>query len=284
MTYKPRAETAALLDAAWNFVQSVSYQVSARWLFYRLLQESWVSSKDDYKKVISVLSSARKRFYRGWRPDTIADDTRSVEQAGVGYRSVDEWLSAVPEQVFSYVDRWEEQDNFVIVCFEAAAMAGQFDFYLPPFVPRVAFKGDVSIPAKWKIARLLTAAHLRYQVPVKLVYFGDLDPKGLIIPESAVTDIGAWLGPGVDFEYIRAGLNPGDENTYDLPENPDRPGTFQWEALDDNAAEGLITGAIASYVDASQEDVCQAEDDRRTDAFKEWWDEHGPSADDLGLD
>ena len=284
--YRPRAETAALLDAAWTFTQSVPYQVSARWLFYRLLQDGWVSTKADYKKVISLLSKARKSFYAEWRPDTLADETREVSGVGHGYRNLEEWLEAVAKsQVFSYVDRWQGQDSYVVVCFEAKAMASQFDFYLPAWVPRVAFGGDVSIPAKWKIAQLFAWAHQRYNMPLRMVYFGDLDEKGLLIPESARVDIEDWL-PGrvaARFDYERAGLNPGDETTYDIAENPERPGTYQWEALDDDTAGRLITGAVAPYLDIPAGDACTEEDERRMEAFRKWWDDNKPSAGDLGL-
>jgi hypothetical protein len=287
MDYNPRPQAAALLDAAYGFVQSVPYQVSARWLFYRLLQDSWVSTKADYKKVISLLSKARKSFWKDWRPDTLADETRAVDGVGHGYQDLAEWLKAVASsQVFSYVDRWQAQPSYVVVCFEAKAMASQFDHYLPAWVPQVAFGGDVSIPAKWKIAELFGWAHRRYDKPLRMVYFGDLDDKGLLIPESARRDIEEWLPVGAfkDFEYERAGLNPGDEDTYNIAENPERPGTYQWEALDDDTAGELITGAVEPHLDIAAGDACEEKDDRRMTAFREWWGDHKPTADDLGLD
>ena len=284
MEYRPRPEQAQLLKAAWDHAKSVDYQVSARWLFYRLLQDGWLSKKADYKRLIHLLSRARKSFYKDWRPDTLADDTRVVDDAGQGYHDLDEWMEAVADdQVFSYVDRWQEQDYYVLVCFEAKAMAAQFDFYLPSWMPRVAFGGDVSIPAKWKIAKLLGWASDRYGLPTRLIYFGDLDPKGLLIPESARTDIETWLPSHVDFEYERAGLNEGDQDAYDIAENPERPGTYQWEALDDDTAGRLISGAVESYLDIEAGERCEAEDARRMTAFREWWTEHKPSAADLGL-
>ena len=284
MSYCPQPRQAALLDAAWEFTQSVPYQVSARWLFYRLLQDGWVSTKADYKRVISLLSKARKRFWKGWRPDILADDTRDVSGRGLGYQTVDDWLYAIGKyQVRSYVDRWQAQNTYVMVCFEAAAMSAQFDFYLPRWVPRVAFKGDVSIPAKWKIAETLSSAAERYQMPVRVVYFGDLDPKGLMIPESAMADVEAWMQADTYFDWTRAGLNPGDEDRYEIVENPERRGTYQWEALDDDTAGTLITAAVAPYLDIPAGDACEKEDERRLKAFRAWWANHKPTTRSLGL-
>ena len=60
-------------------IRSVEYQVSVRWVFYRLLQESLYSKKSDYDKLVSFTSRARKSWYDGWTPETLADETRQME-------------------------------------------------------------------------------------------------------------------------------------------------------------------------------------------------------------
>ena len=42
-TYRPRGQSKEVLDRAWWHIQSVPYQVTLRWLFYRLLQEGVLS-------------------------------------------------------------------------------------------------------------------------------------------------------------------------------------------------------------------------------------------------
>ena len=46
-----------------------------------------------------------------------------------------------------------------------------------------------------------------------------------------------------------------------MPENPERPGTYQWEGLDDGAAQELI-GQVENYLDqgAFQTVIEQEED------------------------
>jgi ABC-type antimicrobial peptide transport system ATPase subunit len=76
-SYNPRPEAEAILDRAYELVKSVPYAVTARWLFYGLLQEGTYPDKDSYKsKFLPMLSKARKSFFNGWTPDTLADDTR----------------------------------------------------------------------------------------------------------------------------------------------------------------------------------------------------------------
>jgi len=129
--------------------------------------------------------------------------------------------------------------------FEANAMRGQFEHYTEHIMLR-PFGGDPSIPFKWNIAAHLTRMAERFSKPIVILYFGDLDPKGMIIPESAVRDIREWCTD--DFEFIRCGLNPGHETEFSLIENPERPGTYQWEALDDGSAHELIERSCAPFV------------------------------------
>ena len=72
--YTPRREQITILDSAMEHINSVPYVVSARWLFYRLLQDSFYHEKGDYhSRFLPLTSKVRKNFYGLWRPDTLAD-------------------------------------------------------------------------------------------------------------------------------------------------------------------------------------------------------------------
>jgi len=245
--YSPSPEQVAILDLAMTEIQSVPYTVTARFVFYRLLQKGvWRNGKADYKnRFLPIISRARKRFYGEWRPDTLSDDTRQLRDRGQGWDSPAEWLEAVERQGY-LKDKWRNQKNYVEVWFEADAMRSQFEYHLP-HIPLLPFKGEMSIDGKWQTAQRLQRRSEVYGHPVVVIYFGDDDEKGQAIPEVAVADIRQWCG--VDFEFIRAGLNPGDGARLGLPENPDKPGTYQWVALDDANAERMIKGAVASHYD-----------------------------------
>jgi hypothetical protein len=267
-SYKPRPEAEAILDRAYELLKSVPYAVTARWLFYGLLQEGTYPDKDSYKsKFLPMLSKARKTFFKSWSPDTLADDTRTAIVRGDGFSNEDEWLEAVGRSRCE-LDKWWYQDNYVEIWFEAKAMRGQFEHFTKHITLR-PFGGDPSIPYKWQIAKELEEAAERYETPIVILYFGDLDPKGMTIPESALADIRAWCE--ADFEFIRSGLNPGDEVEYSLPENPDKPGTYQWEALNHETAEEVITGAVNQFV--SQGYFAGAEQAEReiTERFQQTW-------------
>ncbi len=53
MSYNPNPQTAAILDRAYQYVVDTPYQVTARWVFYRLLQDGLLHTKTDYKRLLS---------------------------------------------------------------------------------------------------------------------------------------------------------------------------------------------------------------------------------------
>ena len=266
--YKPHARQAETLSLALSYVESVDYAVSARWLFYRLLQDGIYPAKGDYKsKFLPMLSKARKNFYDGWYPDTLADDTRHAILRGNGYASESDWLRAVGEQLACSLDMWDGQPTYLEIWFEAKAMAGQFRHYTD-YITLVPFGGDPSVPFKWSIAKRLDR---RINARMVILYFGDLDPKGVSIPESALRDIRQWCHR--DFEFVRCGLNPGDEITYCIPQNPDKPGEYQWEALNDQVARSLITESISQFISPGYFLEIEQLEEEITKRFKLAWQE-----------
>ena len=237
-TYNPKPKTAEWLDWLYDRIQLAPYEVTARWAFYRLVEE-YDFVKSDYHKFLVTTSKARKRYYSKYNPTTFVDDTRTMSnEYGNGFESVTDWFNSQankrPKLAFEH-----KQEYIVFVCFEAKAMIRQFAHYLDKYrVCLVPFGGDPSIPFKYKLATEIEEVADKYDKPVKVLYFGDYDEKGMQIPENAMKDVRAWSG--VDFEFIRIGIN--DEHVKDLgiSEDPEHPGKFQWEALDEKAAEKLI--------------------------------------------
>lgn len=127
---------------------------------------------------------------------------------------------------------------------------------------KAAFHGDVSIDPKWQAAERLVSRWLKDGIHSTILYYGDLDRKGEQIPDSAWKDVQYFAAcifteRGLldeEFEdwksqakFIRIGLNREHVTTYNIPENPERPGTYQWEGLSDEGARELI-GLIDNYL------------------------------------
>jgi len=241
--YRPKPHVAENLDWCLKRVNAVPYRVTARWLFYRLVQERGFQ-KRQYKVFLKWTSNARKRFYNGWAPDALADDTRQAHVRGHGYESAGAWMHSFKRERCVF-DKYAAQQNIVELWFEAEAMYSQFNHYTGAYhVTLRPFKGDASIDYKWRIARDIEAlAH--YGKPIVILYFGDLDTKGLEIPNNALKDIRAWCS--VPFTLIRCGINKQHISEFSLVENPEKPGAYQWEALNESRAQQLIIGNLERF-------------------------------------
>ena len=252
-------------------VKALNYQPSLRWCFYRAM-EAFALKKSDNPKFKSAISKARKLEMDGWRPDTLADESREVinriwHREAFGVKDYDGFeMSANGEvrQLFSDISApiWHSEIGFYAeVWFEAKAMIGQFRQYVPREMTLRPFGGDYSIPKKWEAAMKILEMADGGRRKVIILYFGDCDTKGRMIPESALKDIREWAK--VDFTFHQVGLTESQVKNFALPDNPERPGQYQWEALSDAQAHELIEEGLSLLpLDELKEIKEQAEDDR----------------------
>lgn len=261
--YSPRGHVAEILAWCLKRVDSVQYRVTARWLFYRLVQERGFK-KCEYKNFLKWMSRARKAFFMGWTPDTLADDTRQARLRGYGHLNADDWMVSFKRER-CVLDKYAVQENIVEVWFEAEAMYSQFNHYTGPYhVTLRPFKGDASIDYKWRIAKDLESL-ARYGKPMIILYFGDYDPKGLEIPENALRDIRAWCRQ--PFELIRCGINEEHISRFHLVERPEKLGAYQWEALNEDAARQLILGNLGKYWRLGAIEQVEEQEDQATECW-----------------
>jgi hypothetical protein len=152
-------------------------------------------------------------------------------------KTPEEWYKAAGESVTVSLDKWLSQPHYIAIMYEAKAMTGQFREYAPD-ITLFPLGGDPSIPFKSRVAKHLAAMAGKYKKPVRVFYFGDCDEKGAQIATSALKDIQQWAR--VDFSFQRVGLTLTQARSMGVPENPDKPGEYQWEALTDDQAASLI--------------------------------------------
>jgi hypothetical protein len=84
---------------------------------------------------------------------------------------------------------------------------------------------------------------------VIVLYFGDADDKGRQIPESAITDIRAWSD--TPFKLVHGGLTRSQAIRLRLPQDPENPGKWQWDALSDEQAGGIILTTLRQTIGSS---------------------------------
>jgi hypothetical protein len=251
----PRAKYAKILDRALELANSVPYSVTLRWLFYGLWQEGWFSdvkktrranakrrAYEDFSSLMSRLRHSSGEFQDRW-PIELADDRRDPIHRSSFFASASEWLEACRERLNCSLDKMIGQEQYVMVAFEAEAMQSQFKYFTEPYgVSLWPFSGAASIPYKQRIASHIELVEEKFDLPVTILYFGDYDQAGLTIPESAFRHIRAWCD--VEFDAFRVGLNQDQIQTYNIQEDPEKPGKFQWEAVADAPAREIITGAL----------------------------------------
>ena len=266
-TYQPRPEAARILNAAMAHIRSVEYQVGLRWVMYRLLQDGVLNSKDDYAKLKTIAAAARKGFFGDWRPDTLIDEGRHVSTSR-GITTAAESLEFLPYYAKIHCEMFAGQQAVPFLLYEAATMDGQFEHFAGHF-DRAALRGDASIPHKYDIARRCDVLARRTGLPVHVLYFGDFDPKGLVIPESAMADIRAWVSSSTELRFTRVGINADHPARFNLPEKIEKPGTYEWESLSSEDAGTLIADALADVVDMTLFEQRLAADEAASDALAE---------------
>jgi len=267
--YRPSKKSREILERAWLHIQSVPYHVTSRWLFYRLLQDGFYKKKGEYKNAyIPLISRARHNYFEGWRPDTLVDDSRdSIKRTG-GFTSVADWVEDYSSGGFTCsLDHFYRQPNYIELWFEAEAMVRQFTYYTDNINLR-PFSGMPSIAYKYSIAEDLGIKAKTYKKDIVILYFGDYDPAGMMIQDISVEDIRTWCR--ADFEVVRCGLNEGDAERYSIPENFEKPGEYQWEALTDQAAGEIINTAVNKYIDTSIIDQVNREGWHAAKAFNDY--------------
>jgi hypothetical protein len=265
--WTPTKKSKMILDRAFEHIKSVPYKVSARWVFYRLLQDGIYTKKSDYKNTfIGLTSRARHSGY--WSPDLLADETREAviyepegtnkpnpdieEQIHYARFNAKREYQFLENRYLNYEYNHDYQidptwylDNITVVMFEARAMKDQFKRYAKDLT-LCPFGGQPSIPYKYELAKYLEDQKEHYNKPILVLYFGDYDEAGQTIFNTAREDIGKWCEYGINWQFC--GLTKEQAIYYQIPENIDHKG-FQWEALTDPQAKEIITSSIKKYTD-----------------------------------
>jgi len=255
----PRDKQAKILDRALILAKSVPYSVTLRWLFYGLWQEGWFSNTkptrrasakrrayEDFSSLMSRLRHSSDELQERWLIE-LADDRRDPIHRSSWFNSPDEWLKTASEKLVCNTEKMVGQNFYVMVAFEAEAMQSQFKYFTEAYgVSLWPFSGAASIPYKKALAEHIEYVTSEFDLPVVILYFGDYDPAGLVIPESAFRHVRKWCG--IEFTAYRAGLNQDQIDKYHIQEDPEKPGKFQWEAVGDAPAREIVIGALDEFL------------------------------------
>lgn len=243
-------------------IESLPYRGGTRWAFYRALEIAGLG-KASWRSFVNVQSRYRKRHVDGWDEDTLTDSVRVARYHGHEPTTWDAWLRRLIDSA-PRSGIWGGLPFYVEAWYESEAMSGQFEHYLgePYRITLRPFRGEASIAFKKSMARnIVTMVKKGKQVTV--LYFGDRDDKGDEIPENALKDVRPWCN-GAPFRFVPGGLTRDQTTRLQLPENPERPGQWQWEALSDDQAREIILGTLRGAVDVPALEAAVQRADRRT--------------------
>lgn len=189
-----------ILSHAKTIAEQYSAQglsLTVRQLYYQFVARGLLpSGQNEYKKIVDTLSKAR---YAGkFDNDLIEDRTRTVYEGdftrndvsvGSALKDAAGWLRQMPEWALAR-SRWYGQNKHVSVWVEKEALAGIFEPVCRSLgVSWLACKGCPSVSALWDWVKH-SRAHRKqvdYDEPHSsiILYFGDHDPTGFMIPRAA---------------------------------------------------------------------------------------------------
>jgi hypothetical protein len=187
--------------------------VTVRQLYYRLVAAGLIpNNQRAYKNVVQALTDwrrARKIPIRAFE-----DRTRGMNRLDRGWRRDDPkgwlrgWLEKAIASAQAYeVARWFGQPERVVVAVEKQALEGPFTEVCEELeVDLAVCRGYPSISFLSEVAGALSRGDAdRDKRANVILYFGDLDPSGMNIPETVERDLGAGLF-GQAFELDRVAL------------------------------------------------------------------------------
>jgi hypothetical protein len=193
------------------------WPLTVRQLFYHVLGKGEIdNNRGEYGKVSRDLVKARLQGIVPW--EAIEDRGRPIlETRGCG--CLDEFIEVHVEAVFSGYRRHPslEQPVGLEVWVEKDAVSRIVERAAWPYgVPVVVDRGYSSISQHHE-ARLRILGHADAGRPVKILYFGDLDPSGEDMVPSIEHTLSVEMGLAGLFEIERCALLPEQVRQYRLP-------------------------------------------------------------------
>jgi len=202
----PYAKKRELMDHAIEVVKRYDSAITLRQLYYQLVAANIIpNSKASYDEVGRAVATARKLGLLPFRD--IEDRGRQIK-ASLNFADAGDavaWVKAIFDQ-----DRWINQEDRVAVVCEKAALSGVIEPICERWqVPYIASKGYASLSLGAEVASKLFG--------YTILYFGDLDPSGVHMPQN-------WKemldGFGAGCQIIPVALTPDQIDRYDLVPQP----------------------------------------------------------------
>jgi hypothetical protein len=252
--WRPTSRIRAKLDAVLNVLATYHdhLPMTVRQVFYVLVARLVIRKTAlEYRNLAYVLRKARRARIIPF--EHIHDQGSTLPEALLGWSDASDlaWLIAHRVRTFD-LDPLTAQARPVILWCEAAGMLAQLKRVGAPYgVDAIAGGGFDSITDKWKIVQLVRAAG----VPFEVLHVGDLDKPGESIFEVLREDVPAFDEYAGNISFTRIAVTPEQVRLYDLPEDFEKPGVVQAEALPPDILARIVDAAIRERLDLDQLEV-----------------------------
>lgn len=186
----------------------LSRPLSPRWIYYGLYD---VPDAKQQRELNNILNKARKDKRQLIKRDMVTDDTRSPT-IWRSNKNLKEFLS----KLSYYRDVWQDQPTYIEVWMEDQASLESIikspDKILQKYFINARYcKGFNSIGAMWQSYKFFSEINK----PIKILYYGDLNPSGWAIPLIIVRQFEEM---GLNIKLLRRALNPKQLPKYRIPE------------------------------------------------------------------
>lgn len=207
---KKTLELLTHIDEIVNSYMERGMSITVRQVYYQCVTQNFIkNSQEEYKKIVDRIRDGRLSGLLDW--DAIEDRTR-YQRGNVHWSSPRAIIRAAAEQYKIntratqpyYIECWIEKDSLVSILEDCCI---ELD------VPCFSCRGFVSATALHDAAERFKNSDKRNII----LYAGDHDPSGLLIPEKVSEYLGMF---GADVELKRIGITREQISELNLPPFP----------------------------------------------------------------
>jgi hypothetical protein len=272
-----RRRTKAEIECLWAAMYeelAEHHPQSVRHVYYRMVVRGLVEKTDAGYDTVQIQLVKMRRA--GVIPyDWITDGTRWARRVKT-YGSPD---AAIAEAARYYRrDIWEQTPVYVECWCESDSIAGVIvDVTVEYTVPLFPAKGFSSIGFLHPSARGL--AHASAGRPAHVLYVGDWDPSGKIIPGKIEAELRAHA-PEAEIHFRRPAVNPDQITAMDLPSRPakasdSRAKSFSGAAVEAEAIpvevmQQIVRDAIEEFIDPHQLRISEIAEQSERELLFRW--------------
>ena len=201
------------LEQVQKIMSEYDFPITLRQLYYQLVSRQIIVNKQkEYQKLSRLCVLGRNDGILA--ENSFIDRLREIQKPNT-WIGLDDFMETVKEAYRR--DYWTNQPCYLEIWSEKDALRDVISPVTKKYdVPLLIVRGQVSRTAIYETS-------VRYQENMEkdchLFYFGDFDPSGLSIYESAKNRINDYIR-GVNINFKRIALTPEQIKEYDLPYDP----------------------------------------------------------------